>query len=160
MEPRIPSLPQCGSGSDFSYIPEHEASVSKPTWRHLFAFTTSKNAVLLVLALLAAAAAAAAKTSYAIFLGKIMDIVAPLGAENIGKEAALTGVSHWCMIMAAVGAANWAVNSVFVAIWAFFGELMARAARRALFSNLLLQDLAWFDSQHQGIRSTLSRVQM
>lgn len=156
----MPSVPQYESVSDCSYTTQHEATVSKSTWRHLFAFTTSNHAALLALAFLAAASAAAAKTTYAIFLGKIMDIVAPLGAKTISKEAALTGVSHWCMILAAVGAANWAVNSIFMTTWALFGELMARAARRVLFANLLQQDLAWFDSQHQGIRSTLSRIQM
>lgn len=160
MEPRMPSLLEHRSGNDFRKIREYEATVSRPTWRHLFAFTTSNHAALLVLAVLAAASVAAAKTTYSIFLGKVMDIIAPLGAGIISKEAALTDVSHWCMILAAMGAANWAANSIFMATWALFGELLARTARQTLFANLLQQDLAWFDSQSQGIRSILSRIQM
>lgn len=155
----MPPTSHHGPEDNFSFTVEHEATVSKPTWRHLFAFTTSKGSALLGLALLAAAAAAAAKTTYAILLGKVMDIVAPLGAGSISKDTAMAGVSHWCMILAAVGAANWVANSVFMATWTIFGELMARAARRVLFANLLQQDLAWFGSQRQGIRSTLSRIQ-
>lgn len=145
LEPRVPSLPQYRTGNKFTG--EHEATVSRPTWRHLFAFTTSNHSALLVLAVLAAASTATTRTTYAIFLGKVMDIVTPLGAEAISKEEALTGVRHWCMVLAVVGAVNWAANSVFMATWALFGELMARTARRVLFANLLQQDLAWFDGQ-------------
>lgn len=157
MEPRLPSLPQYGPGN--KSIGEHETTISRPTWRHLFTFTNRNHSALLVLTVLAAASAAAAKTTYAIFLGKAMDIVTRLGAEAIGKDEALAGVKNWCMVLAAVGAANWAANSLFMATWTLFGELMTRAARRELFANLLRQDQAWFDGQRQGVRSTLSRIQ-
>lgn len=140
LEPRVALLPQYRAGNEFTG--EHEATVSRPTWRHLVAFTTSNHAALLVLAVLAAASNAAARTTYAIFFGKVVDVIAPLGGEAISKEEALAGVRHWCMVLATVGAVNWAANSVFMATWVLFGELMAKAARRVLFANLLQQDLA------------------
>lgn len=115
---------------------------------------------MLLLALIAAAAAAAAKITYAIFLGKVMDVVAPFGAGSTGKEAASTSVSYWCTILAAAGAANWAASSMFITTWGLFGELMTRAARRVLFTTLLHQDMAWFDLQKQSIRVKLSRIHM
>lgn len=160
MEPRMPSLFGNGPRNDSDFAREHEASVSRPTWRHLFTFNTNNHAAPLILAFLAAAFAAAAKTTYAVFLGKIMDIVAPLGAGTISKEAAWTGVSHWCMILAAMGVANGVANSIFMATWALVGEITARNARRVLFGNLLQQDLAWYDSQRHGIGSMLSGIQM
>lgn len=130
------------------------------TWRHLFAFTEQKHIAPLALAVLAAACAAGAKTSYAIFLGKVMDVVTPLGAGTISKESAMTSVSFWCVILTAVGAAAWVFNSAFMAAWVIFGELIAKNARATLFDDLLYKDMAWFDSQQEGISSVLSSIEM
>ncbi|KAF3762068.1 hypothetical protein M406DRAFT_96416 [Cryphonectria parasitica EP155] len=131
---------------------------SKSTWRDLFAFTERRHLGPLIMAIIAAAFAAAAKTSYAIFLGRVMDILTPLGAGTISKESAMTGVTFWCIILTAMGAAVWIFNSAFMAAWVIFGELIARQARDKIFSNLLNKEMAWFDSQEEGVSSALSAM--
>lgn len=89
-----------------------------------------------------------------------MDVVTPLGAGTITKDSAMASVSFWCVILTAVGAASWIFNSLFMAAWVIFGESMARNTRKTLFANLLYKDMAWFDSQEEGISSVLSSMQV
>lgn len=132
----------------------------KSTWRHLFAFTERQHIGSLALAVLAAACAAGAKTSYAVFLGKVMDVVTPLGAGTITRDSAMASVTFWCEILTVVGAAAWIFNALFMAAWVIFGESIARSTRETLFTNLLYKDMAWFDSQEEGISSVLSSMQV
>lgn len=139
---------------------KRQAVRTSSTWRHLFAFTKRQHTFSLALAVLAAACAAGAKTSYAIFLGKVMDVVTPLGAGTSSKDSAMASVSFWCAILTAVGAAAWVFNSAFMAAWVIFGELVTKNARDTLFTNLLYKDMAWFDGQDEGVSSVLSSMQM
>lgn len=133
---------------------------SKSSWRHLFAFMERRHAGSLIMAVIAAACAAGAKTSYAVLLGKVMDIVTPLGAGTISKESAMAGVTLWCIILTAVGAGVWLFNSAFMAAWVIFGELTAKSTRQTIFGSLLYKEMAWFDSQDEGVSSALSSIQV
>ncbi|PSR88794.1 P-loop containing nucleoside triphosphate hydrolase protein [Coniella lustricola] len=133
---------------------------SKSSWKDLFAFTEPQHYGALAVAIGVAALVAAAKTSYAIFLGRVMDILTPLGAGTLSKTVAMTGVTFWCILLTAVGAAVWICNFVFMAAWVIFGELIAKNTRDTLFDNLMHKDMAWFDSQTDGISSSLSSMQV
>lgn len=150
---------ECGDGGGLKKDTRQRVR-SSSTWRGLFAFTERQHTVSLALAVLAAACAAGAKTSYAIFLGKVMDVVTPFGAGTISKDSAMAGVTFWCVVLTAVGAAAWAFNSTFMAAWVIFGELVAKNTRETLFDNLLYKDMAWFDGQEEGFSSVLSSMQM
>lgn len=139
---------------------KQHGSPSRSSWRHLFVFTQRRHAVFLSSAVITALLVAVTKTVYSILLGKIIDIVSPLGAGSVSAEAAMGGVRKWCLVLVGVGVAVWAFNSAFMALWIIFGELEARSARETLFSNLLYKEMAWFDSQEEGVSSALSRMQM
>lgn len=130
------------------------------SWKDLFAFTERQHYGALTIAVVAAAFAAAAKTSYAIFLGRVMDILTPLGAGTLSKNTAMTGVTFWCILLTAVGTAVWICNFAFMVAWVIFGELIAKNTRDTLFNSLMYKDMAWFDSQKDGMSSTLSSMQV
>lgn len=157
---RKPSPSRTASGDGDVQKDKRHILRSSSTFWHLFAFAKRQHTVSFALAVLAAACAAGAKTSYAIFLGKVMDVVAPLGAGTISKESAMASVSFWCAVLTAVGAAAWAFNSVFMAAWVIFGELVAKNTRETLFTTLLYKDMAWFDGQEEGLSSVLSSMHM
>lgn len=136
-----------------------QGAAIKSKWRHLFVFTERRHALFLSFAILSALLVAATKTLYAILLGKIMDIVSPLGAGTISGKTAMEGVRMWCLVLTGVGVAIWAFNSALMALWIIFGELIAKSARESLFSNLLSKEMAWFDSQEEGVSSALSSMQ-
>lgn len=139
---------------------EPQNGPSKSTWRHLFIFTDRRHAAILGFAIVSAVLVAATKTLYAILLGKIMDLVSPLGAGTISGTKAMEGVRMWCLVLTGVGVAIWAFNSALMALWVIFGELSAKSARDGLFSNLLSKEMAWFDRQEEGVSSALSSMQM
>lgn len=138
----------------------HHNTPFKPTWRNLFFFITRHQAVSLILAIITAVCTVATNASYAIFLGRVMDIITSLGSGTTSKENVLSGISHWCTIAAVAGAATCVFNSAFMAMWVIFGETVARNARKMLFAGLLDKEMAWFDSKEEGISSMLSRMQM
>ncbi|ROW14145.1 hypothetical protein VPNG_04344 [Cytospora leucostoma] len=131
---------------------------SKSTWRHLFGFTTRRHAPIFSFAVIAALLVAATKTLYAILLGRIMDIVSPLGAGVISGNTAMEGVKRWCLILAGVGVAIWAFNWALMALWIIFGEVIAKSVRESLFTSLLSKEMAWFDRQEEGVSSVLSSI--
>lgn len=133
---------------------------SKSTWRHLFAFTDREHVGSLALAMIAAACAAGFKIAFAVLLGKTMDILTPLGAGTITKDEAMASMTSWSIMFAALGVASWLFYLAFMASWIIYGELVARSTRRTLFNNLLYKDMAWFDSQEDGISSVLSSMQV
>ncbi|ROV95924.1 hypothetical protein VSDG_05129 [Cytospora chrysosperma] len=154
---RSDSSPQ-QSEHDFDKTPIN--APSKSTWRHLFVFTERRHATILGFAIVAAVLVAATKTLYAILLGKIMDLVSPLGAGTISGTTAMEGVRMWCLVLTGVGVAIWAFNSALMTLWVIFGELSAKSARESLFSNLLSKEMAWFDRQEEGVSSALASMQI
>lgn len=133
---------------------------SQATWRHIFAFTERNHTGALMIAIVAAACAAGVKVSNAVFLGKFLDIDTALGNGTMTTETAAAKVAFLCIIFTALGAASWIFNWVFMTAWIIFGEYTAKSARETLFNNLLYKDMAWFDSQEDGVSSALSSMQM
>lgn len=126
----------------------------------LFAFTERRHAGPLVCAVLAAALAAGTKTIYAILLGKVVGIVVPLGLGTMSKADALSSVSFWALILTVLGIVAWICNSALMTLWVIFGELVAKSTREKLFSDLMYKNMGWYDSQEEGVSSTLSAMQV
>lgn len=131
------------------------------TWKHLFVFTQRRRQVgFLGLAIAASLLVAAVKTVFAILLGRIMDVVSPLGAGSIDGRTAMAGVTVWCVVLTGIGVASWAFNSALMALWIVFGELVAKTARKTIFEDMLEKEMAWFDGHDEGLSSALSGMQM
>lgn len=136
-----------------------QSSAGGATWKHLFIFTRRSHARILGLATVASLLVAAVKTVFAVLLGRIMDIVSPLGAGSIDGSTAMAGVTTWCVVLAGLGLASWVFNSALMALWVIFGETVARTARKSVFEHLLDRDMAWFDGHDEGLSSALSGMQ-
>lgn len=136
-----------------------QTSAGGATWKHLFVFTKRRQARLLGLAIVASMLVAGVKTVFAVLIGRIMDIVSPLGAGSIDGSTAMAGVTIWCVVLAGLGLASWAFNSALMALWVVFGELVAKSARKSVFEHLLYREMAWFDGHHEGLSSALSGMQ-
>lgn len=134
-------------------------SAGGATWKHLFVFTRRRQSRLLGLAIVASLLVAAVKTVFAVLIGRIMDIVSPLGAGSIDRGTAMAGVKMWCVVLAGLGLASWAFNSALMVLWVAFGELVARTARKCVFERLLHREMDWFDGHHEGLSSALSGMQ-
>lgn len=119
-----------------------------------------QHAGVLILATVTAACAAGLKTSNAIFLGKFLDIDTQIGDGSITMKTAFEREIFLCILITAVGAAAWICNWTFMTAWVVFGELTARSARGKVFTTLLYKDMAWFDSQEEGMSSALSSIQV
>ncbi|KAI5458228.1 P-loop containing nucleoside triphosphate hydrolase protein [Mariannaea sp. PMI_226] len=131
----------------------------KSSWKQLFVFTKPSHAVPLTGALFTSALTAGFKTVLAIILGKVFDIIAGYGNGTLSSSAAVSEISNWSLILFGLGVGYWLANSAFLALWVIFGELQADSARKDLFGGLISRDMAWFDSQSDGISSLLIRIQ-
>ncbi|RGP71611.1 ABC transporter b family member 6 [Fusarium longipes] len=132
---------------------------AKSSWKQLFAFTRKSHTGALIAALIAAAFSAAFKTVLAVILGKIFDIIAGFGNGIYDGVEALAQVSDWALVLLGMGIGNWIASTSFLALWVIFGELQAFSVRQDIFASLLSKDMAWFDSQSEGISSLLIRIQ-
>ena len=130
------------------------------TWKHLFVFIQRREAGFLSLAIVASLLVAVVKTVFAVLIGRIMDIVSPLGAGKIDGTTAMAGVKAWCVVLAGLGVASWVFNSALMALWIIFGEFVTKTARESVFDHLLDREMSWFDSHHEGLSSALSGMQM
>lgn len=132
---------------------------SKPTWKHLFAFTKPSHAPVLVTAVFTSCCSAALKSSLAMVLGKIFDIVAKFGTGDKNGHDTFTDVSWWCLVLVLMGVGVCGVNTAFLAFWLTFGDLQAKSIRKSLFNSLLSLRHTWFDLLPQGTASLFITIQ-
>lgn len=139
--------------------PEAKNSQPKSSWKKLFAFTRWHHVWTLLVALLATAFTAGLKTVLSVILGKAFNVNADIGAGRRTDHDNLAEISKWATVLVALGAGTWLANTAFLALWITFGELQANSVRHDIFRSLLAREMAWFDSQDQGISSLLTRIQ-
>ena len=130
-----------------------------PSFKHLFAFTIWSNCSVLLLGLTSAIFIGAIKTGLAVILGKIFVAITDFGAGKTPGQPTLDEVTYWCVVLAGIGAVGWLVYFAFMFAWITFGEQQARQIRTRMLHVLLRKDMAWFDSQQDGIGSLLVRIQ-
>ncbi|KAF5665159.1 ABC transporter [Fusarium heterosporum] len=131
----------------------------KSSWKQLFLFTRKSHTGALIAALLAAGFTAGFKTVLSVILGKVFDIIAGFGNGSLDGDQALAQISDWALVLLGLGIGNWIASTAFLALWVIYSELQACSVRHDIFTSLLSKDMAWFDSQPEGISSLLIRIQ-
>ncbi|KAG5808422.1 hypothetical protein H9Q74_005508 [Fusarium xylarioides] len=131
----------------------------KSSWKQLFLFTRRSHSGALIAAFLAAGFSAGFKTVLSVILGKVFDVIAGFGNGSLTGDEALSQVGRWALVLVGLGVGNWMASTAFLALWVIFGELQACSVRQDIFTSLLSKDVAWFDSQSEGISSLLIRIQ-
>ncbi|GAM38386.1 plasma membrane ATP-binding cassette transporter [Talaromyces pinophilus] len=131
----------------------------KPSWQSLFHFTTVYHIPLLLTALLITVAAAVARVIFALYLGKLFQILSRFGTGAITGPQLMDQARDNTFILLIIGGATWLLASCFFFVWVVFAELQVRGAGRILFGKLLTRDLMWFDMRKDGFGSFLSHSQ-
>ncbi|CAM1508557.1 Fc.00g054050.m01.CDS01 [Cosmosporella sp. VM-42] len=139
--------------------PPAQQAQAKAGWRHLFAFTARAHTVPMVAALIATAFTAGFKTVLAVVLGRIFDVIVGFGNGTLDGHDTLARISTWSLVLVGLGAGSWLASTAFLSLWIIFGELQASSVREEMFTSLLSKNMAWFDSQTEGISSLLVRIQ-
>lgn len=132
---------------------------AKSGWRHLFVFTKKAHISPILAALAATAFTAGFKTVLSVILGRIFNVIAEYGNGSSDGSETLSRISMWCLVLVGLGIGNWLASMLFLSLWIIFGELQASSVRHDIFHSLLAKDMAWFDSQSEGISSLLVRIQ-
>lgn len=127
--------------------------------KHLFTFTEWRHWSTLSAAVAAACACAAVRTTYAVALGQVFQIITDYGTENSDAETTLARTSKWCIIICGLGTGGFVANALLMWAWIVFGELQASNARKRMFDDLLHQEMSWYDRQVDGTPSLLVRVE-
>ncbi|KAI1324640.1 P-loop containing nucleoside triphosphate hydrolase protein [Xylariaceae sp. FL0255] len=131
----------------------------QPSFRDLFAFTTWRDAWLLIAGLLSSILTGGLRTAVTVLIGKIFGIISQYGSGKLAATDALELVSSWCLLLVVTGFGGWLVSFAFAVTWSAYSEKQARKIRGAMFRGLLQKDMAWFDAQPDGIPSLLARIQ-
>ncbi|KAL7939240.1 P-loop containing nucleoside triphosphate hydrolase protein [Trichoderma chlorosporum] len=132
---------------------------ARASFKHLFSFTKWSHTGPLVAAVIASAAFASIKSVLSVILGSIFDVISDFGAGRRSGTETMDKISHWGLILLAMGIANWLASTAFLALWVIFGELQANSARQGIFKSLLSMEMSWYDSLDQGVSSLLVRIQ-
>ncbi|KAI2467630.1 P-loop containing nucleoside triphosphate hydrolase protein [Annulohypoxylon bovei var. microspora] len=130
-----------------------------PSFKHLFTFTTWRHCGPLAAGIAASIFSGALRTSLAILIGKIFEVISEFGSGQLNGPETLAQVSSWCVILTLIGGAGWFVNFAFMFSWILFSELQAKNIRQRVFRAMLRKDMEWFDRQEDGVASLLVRMQ-
>lgn len=138
---------------------QQQGKQQSPSLKHLFTFTTWQHCGPLTAGLAASLLSGALRTSLAILIGKIFEVISEFGSGQLTGPDTLAQVSSWCIILTLIGGVGWLVNFAFMFSWIAFSELQARNIRQRMFRALLKKDMEWFDGQEDGVASLLVRMQ-
>jgi len=131
----------------------------KPSWKHLFAFTTQHDSATLSFSLLTCLATSGLKAFLPIVYGFIFDAISEFGSGSVEGGEFLRVVAKWAVVLVGMGVGTWIANGSNMGAWIQFGERQARTVRKEVFKSLLVKDMAWYDSQADGISSLLTRIE-
>jgi len=131
----------------------------RPSLKHLFAFTRWQHGAAISAAVASTIATGAMKTALAVVLGKIFEVVAAFGTAELDNRETLSQVSTWSLVLCGMGGGVWLANAAFMAAWITFGELQAKSVRNTVFESLLMKEMAWYDTQSNGIASLLVSIE-
>lgn len=131
----------------------------KTSWKSIFHFATAYHMPLLLAALLITFTAAVARVVFALYLGKLFQILSQFGIGAITGPQLIEQARDNTFILLILGGATWLLGSGFFFVWIVFAELQVREAGRILFGKLLARDLMWFDMRRDGVGSFLSHSQ-
>lgn len=144
--------------------PSPVGAVSAPTkssFKHLFTFTPVRHIPIVALSFTTAALVAACRTTYAILLGRIFEVVTRFSTGLLSPADFLAQVIRWTIWLCVLGAGVWVVSALDTAAWVVSGELRARTARREVFWRLLMgKELCWFEAREEGAGGLTASVAM
>ena len=129
------------------------------SWRSLFNFTSTRDALPLLSAIIFSIAAGIITPALAIFLGKIFDLFTNFGAGEISGSDLVKEVSTYAIILAGLGTASGLLHAGFFMLWLVFGELQAKHVKERLFEGMLEKEMGWYDMCTDGVDTLVSRFQ-
>ena len=132
---------------------------SKPGWKYLFVFTTTRHYLALTCAAFLSVASGLVSPALAIFLGRVFDQFSYFGAGEIAASQLRHYVRLYSIYLGYLGFFSWGLNGAFFAGWLMFGELQAKDAQHNTFDGLSSQRMDWYDTRKSGIRALLTRLQ-
>lgn len=132
---------------------------TKSTFATLFSFTRPKHRPLIFLSFSTAAIVAASRTAYAIFLGKIFEIISKWSTGLLNAEEFISEISHWSVYFVLLGLGMWLFSSLDIALWVINGEIRARTTRETMFAALLRKTAGWYDLRGEGVWGLLVQIQ-
>ena len=139
---------------------EEESNLAKHTsWRSLFNFTSTTDALPLLLGLILSIAAGIVNPALAILLGRIFDLFTNFGAGEISGSDLVEKISTNAIILSGLGTASGLLHAGYFTLWLVFGELQAKHVRERLFDGMLEKDMGWYDMRTDGINTLVSRLQ-
>ncbi|KAF2840472.1 ABC transporter [Patellaria atrata CBS 101060] len=138
---------------------DESTTASSPNWRHLFYFTTRRQLFVLIPAICLSIVTGVLELTEAYLLSKIFDSLSKYASGMLEKDELKNKMTIYCVYSVGLGCLHWVLQGTLYALWAFFGEMQARGARRALFHAFIKKSMAWFDTQEDGVRSFSPRLQ-
>lgn len=117
---------------------------------------TRQDVSVALFATAASAAVAAAKTTYALLLGEIFQVITNYGSGTLSAHDTLQQVVTWCLALTALGIGMAVFSSLLMMLWILNGETRARTVRIRLFQALLAKDMTWFDTRRGSIASLMT----
>lgn len=139
--------------------PDDEKISLQTSWKSIFHFTTVYHVPLLLAALLITFTAAVARVIFALYLGKLFQVLSQFGTGAITGPQLRQQARDNTFVLLILGGVTWLLGSCFFFVWIIFAELQVRGAGRILFGKLLTRDLMWFDMRKDGVGSFLSHSQ-
>jgi ATP-binding cassette, subfamily B (MDR/TAP), member 1 len=134
-------------------------SLLKTSWKSLFRFTSPLHIPALLTAILFTLAAGIIRVVFALYLGKLFQILSQFGNGAITGTHMLEQARAKTFVLLVLGGLTWLLSSCFLFCWIVFSELQVRRAGEVLFEKLLHRDLMWFDMRKDGGGSFLSHSQ-
>jgi len=132
---------------------------NKSTFATLFSFTRPKHRPLIFLSFFTAAIVAASRTAYAIFLGRIFEIISKWSTGLLNAEEFISEISQWSVYFVLLGLGMWLFSSLDIALWVINGEIRARTTRETMFAALLRKTAGWYDLRGEGVWGLLVQIQ-
>ncbi|ERT00505.1 hypothetical protein HMPREF1624_03878 [Sporothrix schenckii ATCC 58251] len=123
---------------------------------HLFVACTRQDVIVALLATTASAAVAGAKTTYALLLGQIFQVITDFGSDTSSAHDTLIQVGRWCLGLTVLGIGMAVCTALLMGLWIIHGETRARTVRLRLFKSLLSKEMAWFDTRAGGMASLMT----
>lgn len=131
----------------------------KTSWKSLFHFTSILHLPALLIAILFTIAAGVIRVVFALYLGKLFQILSQFGNGATTGTQLLEQAREKTFVLLILGGLTWLLSSCFLFCWVVFAELQNGRAGRVLFEKLLMQDLIWFDVRRGGAGTFLSHSQ-
>ncbi|OKL56524.1 hypothetical protein UA08_08266 [Talaromyces atroroseus] len=126
---RPPSLESTARESNHDENGDSKTTLLRTSWRSLFRFTTLLHLPALLTAILLTLAAGVIRVVFALYLGKLFQILSQFGNGAITGTQLLEQARAKVFIFLILGGLTWLLSSCFLLCWIVFAELQSRQLR-------------------------------